>query len=736
MKHPLVVLAAAVLSGILIGVRETPPVPVAACLFVTAMAVIKAYRKCRDLKTETLLFCALFIILGFVLGFTRASYVSKKYSETGAAAFFRKYEATNPGEFDYALYLKSLSVSDEESRKRLREKEPDPEKPAEVFLQRLNRSAGAVLSRYLSEHDAGIMRAMLLGDKAQMDEDVKELYQASGISHLLAVSGLHVSLIGISLYRFLRKKLKTGLLFSAGAASAVTFIYSFFTGASGSSLRAAIMLVLSLAAICCGRTYDLLSSLSLAAAALLLWRPYLVLQSGFQLSFGAVTGIWAGSYLTGGGVFGSEQNEGNFSWLKSSLLSAFSVSMATLPVIAGNYFCVPVYSVFLNVAVVPLMTIVMVSAILVLFTGILIPAGRIAGVTAAFFSAPGHYILLLYEKLCEFSSDLPYSEVLLGQGEPWQAVVYYMLLSGIFYTLRTVRLSGWKKSAGAAAGIILMLLLPFTVKHCEPGEFYVCAVDVGQGDCFHIHFSEGDILIDGGCSGYEGIGPNTIEPYLLSKGINELSLVIISHADSDHINGIEYLISEDSKVSVRKLMLPAMGRKDEKYLVFRESGIPVVYAEKGKEVRTGDGLSLRCLQSASESFAEEDTNRQSSVFLLDYMDFRMLFTGDITKEDELLLCGLYGNKDEFSGIDILKAAHHGSKTATSEYFTEMISPAYAVLSYGAGNRFGHPHEETLETLSGCGVKLLETAKMGAVTIKVDDAGYTIEGFIGKGGKNH
>ena len=735
MKHPLVVLAAAVLSGILIGVRETPPEPVAACLFATALAVIKAYGKCRDLKKQTLLFCALFIILGFVLGFTRASYVSKKYSETGTAAFFRKYEATNPGEFDYALYLKSLSITDEESRKRLKEKEPDPEKPAEVLLKRLNRSAGAVLDRYLPEHDAGIMRAMLLGDRTQMDEDVKDLYQASGISHLLAVSGLHVSMIGASLWRFLRKKLKAGLLFSAGAASAVTFIYSVFTGASGSSLRAAIMLSLSLAAICCGRTYDLLSSLSLAAAALLLWRPYLILQSGFQLSFGAVIGIWAGSCLAGGGVFKGEKEEGAFSKLKKSFLSSFSVSLVTLPVIAAGYFYVPVYSVFLNLAVVPLMTFVMVSAILVLFTGTLLPAGNITGITAAIVSAPGHYILLLYEKLCRFSSGLPHSEILLGKGRPLQAVIYYVLLSGSFYYLRTVKLSGRKKTAGAAAGIVFMLLLPFTVRHYEPGTFYVCAVDVGQGDCFHIHFKEGNILIDGGCSGYDRIGPDTIEPYLLSKGINKLSLVIISHADSDHVNGIEYLISGESKVSVRKLMLPAMGRSDEKYLSLRENGVPVVYAERGKEVRAGN-MSLRCLQSATESFAENDTNRQSSVFLLDFKGFRMLFTGDITKEDELLLCGLYGDKEEFTGIDILKAAHHGSRTATSESFIKTLRPEYAVLSYGSGNRFGHPHEETLNTLSGCGVKMLETAKMGAVTIKVDEAGYTVEGFIGKGGKEH
>ncbi|MCQ2401257.1 MAG: DNA internalization-related competence protein ComEC/Rec2 [Lachnospiraceae bacterium] len=734
MKHPLVVFVAAVLSGILIGVNETPPPWRAACLFMTVIAVLKAYRKCRDLRKKTLLFCALFVFAGFICGFLRAFHVSEEFSEGEKTAFFRKYEATNPGEFDYALYLKSLGISDEAARKRLKEKEPDPGSWLEVSLDRLNRKAGSVLDGNLSEHDAGIMRAMLLGDKSEMDTAVKELYQSSGIAHLLAVSGLHVSLIGMSLYSILRKKVKVPVLASVITASVATFAYSLFTGGSGSSLRAAIMLIISLLAILSGRTYDLVSSLSIAAVILLLWRPYMILQNGFQLSFGAIVGIFAGSSLTSEGVFrSSAKDEGIFNKALKMILPAFSVTMFTLPTIAADYFYIPMYSVLLNVIVIPLMTVVMVSGILTLFSGMILPAGRIRGLVSLAFSAPGHYVLKLYEILCDFTARLPYSGVLLGKAGPWQVIIYYILLCFVITVLRRACLTGSKRILAGVCGIILLLILPSAVKYHETDGFYVCAVDVGQGDCFHIHYGKTDVLIDGGCSGYDKIGPNTIEPYLLSKGISRISLVIVSHADSDHINGIEYLISEDSKVEVERIMLPAMAKKDDKYKTFLESEIPVQYSKKGEELRSDNGILLKCLYSAEEGPALNDTNRQSSVYLLGFKGFRMLFTGDITKEDEMIVCSLYEEGADLKGIDVLKAAHHGSKTATSETFVDRVRPEYALLSYGEGNRFGHPHEETLVTLSEHGVKVLETAKMGAVTIKVNEDGYSISGFREKGG---
>lgn len=734
MKHPLIVFVAAVLSGILIGVRETPPSWRAACLIVTVLAVYKAYRKCRDLKRDTLLFCALFLAAGFSAGLIRASNVSALYVQEDKAEFFRKYRASNPGEFDYALYLKSLGISNEIERKRLKDRDPDPDSKPGVFLYQLNNKAGNVLERYISGHDAGILRAMLLGDKSQMDGEVKDLYQASGISHLLAVSGLHVSMIGMSIFRFLRKKLRSGLGVSVAVSAGTTFVYAVFTGGSGSSLRAAAMLILNLAALYFGRTYDLLTAVSFAAAVLLMWRPYLILQSGFQLSFGAIIGIYAGSKLKEEGILKiSSDSSGVIGRLAGTLLSAFMVTMVTLPVAAGNFFSVPLYSVLLNVIVVPLMTIVMVSGILVLFAGILIPAGKTAAFVSSVFMAPGHYILGLYEILCGVSEKLSHSSLLFGKAEPWQSVIYYVLLNAVAAVLTKLNYTGMKRSAAAVTGVALMLMIPITVKHFENVDCYVCAVDVGQGDCFHIHCGNTDILIDGGCSGYEKSGQNIIEPYLLSKGIDELSAVIISHADSDHTNGILYLISDESKINVKKILLPAMGRKDEKYAVFRESGIPVLYSEKGKMIRGGGGMNLKCIYSAVNGPAVTDTNRQSSVYRLDIKGFRMLFTGDITKEDELLIYGMYRDGTELSGIDVLKAAHHGSKTATSDIFIKALKPGYAILSYGEGNRFGHPHAETLETLSENGVKCLETAKSGALTIVINSGGYEICSFIKEGG---
>ena len=710
------------LAGVLCGIPIVPAYTKAAILILAVVSVLWAVNKSRDLGKGTLLFLCTCAVIFFLAGFFRGKSSGRRYEDAERKPFYEKYEATNPGEFDYALYLKGMGVTCEEERESMGEP-PAALKAARTYLE-------GVLDRCLPEHDAGIYKAMLLGDKTQMDGQVKDLYQTSGIAHLLAVSGLHVSLIGMGLYRLLRKKIRLSEELSLAAASLCTFLYVCLTGASASAVRAGIMLFVNLSARKAGRSYDLLTALSLSFLVLLWKEPYTVFLSGFQLSFGAMAGIFLGNEVTRSlyrcGTL--EKRSG----LLSSFLSSLWVTIVTLPVTVSNYYFFPPYSVLLNLAVIPLMTVVMVSGLCVLALGI---PGLWSLSSAA--AAPGHYVLKFYEWICGKVSSLPFSKIVTGKPGPAGILFYYVILAVCFVFLTTelsVRKDKDRESrrrqrkrngcrialTAASLGAVVFL------RYREPDHAYVEVLDVGQGDCFHIHEEGTDILIDGGSSGYDKVGENVIEPYLLSRGIRKLDAVIVSHADSDHINGIEYLLQE-GKADVGILLLPAMGETDEKYDRLKTGKCREIrYLKAGDRFRAGSA-SLTCLYSGESKEARSDTNRQSSVVLYERGDFSMLFTGDMTKEDELLLmASAYGGMAE--NVDVLKVAHHGSKTASGEAFLNKATPTYAVLSYRKNNRFGHPHEETLKALSGAGVRMLKTPETGAMKICVKEDGYVIESF--------
>ena len=729
MKRPLVLTALWLLAGVLCGITIVPAPARAAVLILAIVSIPWMITESRDLGKGTLLFLCTFAVMIFAVGFFRGRHSSRIYESAELSGFYEKYEATNPGEFDYALYLKGMGVKSEEEREKTGE-------PPVAVLGRARAYFGAVLDENLSAHDAGIYRAMLLGDKAQMDDGVKDLYQTSGISHLLAVSGLHISLIGMGLYGLLKKRLRLSENVSMAVAAVSTFLYVCLTGASASAVRAGIMLIINLLSRKMRRSYDLLTALSTAFILLLLKEPYVVFLSGTRLSFGAMAGIFFGNEVTLSlyvpGILKKR------SALLSALISDLCVTLFSLPVTVSNYYFFPPYSVILNLMVIPLMTAVMVSGLLVLLFGLF--GLRVLLVPAAM---PGHAVLSLYEWFCRKAEALPYSRIVTGKPETAGILMYYAVFLICFLILTgelSVRKDPKEESRKLCRKrdlkrILLSLLVPVSILFLRSRgteESYVEMLDVGQGDCFHIHEGEMDILVDGGSSGYDKVGENVIEPYLMSRGIRDLDLVIVSHADTDHTNGIRYLLTE-GKVETGTLLLPRMAEADEKYDDLKAGSYrSLQYLKAGDVIRAGKAT-LTCLYAGEGPAALSDTNRQSDVILLEQGTFSMLFTGDMTKADErLLLSSGYGKR--IRDIDVLKVAHHGSKTASGETFLDRAGPAVALLSYRQGNRYGHPHKETTEALLEAGAQLLKTPETGAVKIIIKEDAYEIELFRETGKK--
>ena len=626
--------------------------------------------------------------------------------------------ARNPGEFDRQLYYRSRKLNYRmfaDAYEEIRDARRGIQGLADAAAERLARlrvQIGKVLDEIADEREAGIYRAVLLGERAGMDPDIRNLYQKSGIAHLLAVSGLHLSLVSLAVYGTLRR-CGTGYGAAGAAGAFVLAAYAVLTGAAPSVLRALLMACCGFAAAWLGRSADLMTSWSLALILILWDSPYLLLQSGTQLSFGALAGIgWlAPAFLPGEGE--------NCKKAVQALLVSISMQLVTLPILLYHFFQYPTYGIWLNFLVVPLMGGVVASGA----AGILLGTFRAAA--GRFALGSGYLILRWFEFCCQIAGCLPGSLWTPGRPAAWQIGVYYGVLAAVVRQRserRTAPAARMRRRAGTAlAGKLLLpaaavlLLIPRPVRGLT-----VTFLDVGQGDGICLQSEAAVVLVDGGSSDQKNLGSQRLVPFLKSQGITEIDLAVVTHADQDHISGLRYLLEEEIEICIKQLVLPACGRQDEAYeemeQQIRMRGGQVIWMEQGQVLTAGD-LQITCLYPGAV-VDSEDRNDQSLVLRVDYQAFHMLLTGDMTAEGEQQLLGQLP-PGALSDIQVLKVSHHGSAYSTSEVWVEAVSPVWSVVSYGEGNRYGHPSARVMCMLQERGRKVFETAADGAVTLTTD-----------------
>lgn len=655
----------------------------------------------------------------------------------------------NPGEFDFRTYYRTKGIACRLYGENLAvaggEAIPYYKGIAEFRIQ-----CAGVLEKICMPEDVAVFKAVLLGDTSDMNPEMRDMYQRNGISHLLAVSGQHLAIIGGGIYLMIRR---AGAGYGkAGMISAVLVIsYGIMTGSSGSAIRAVIMIVCLWMAAVKGRSYDTLSALGAAALILLYRQPYLLYHSGFELSFGAVLAIsglggWMQSFL-----------ELERAWEKTLLIS-LSVQIVLTPIVLYHYFQHPLYGIFLNLLVIPLVSILMYSGILGIVLGSFWIQGGVAAVGA------GHYILRFYELLCEFAEGLPGYSLVLGRPSSGSLVMYFgihaMGTAVVLFCIRGrsafIRAKSparcnehlaenhfrTRVSSISCKPMILMYFLgiyalSFAALVPRPVEgLEVVCLDVGQGDGLLLRTGKRAVLIDGGSSSQKKLGDIVLEPYLKSRGISWIDYAVVSHGDSDHINGLMYLLEESKDIGIGTLVLPVMGKGEEVYenlaALARREGTDVVYMKTGDWVETGE-LTLTCLY-AGEDFGGKDRNSHSLVLCGGYKGFHMLFTGDMGEGQESSLVRLAEQEGTLQDIhlnhvQILKTAHHGSRTSSSEVFLDRLKIRLAVVSYGEGNSYGHPSPETMARFREQGIAVLETGKKGAITFKTDGASLEVHAFL-------
>lgn len=646
--------------------------------------------------------------------------------------------ASNPGQFDQFIFYKAkdIAVRVYANEVKVLDKKTDSIKQTLFHLkEKLKTSYKTILPK----KEAGVLSAMLLGDKAMLEEDIQEKYQENGISHIISISGLHMSFFGLSIYQLLRK-LKCRITISTMVVFVMILLYGILTNNSVSANRAICMLILLLLATIFGKTYDALSALSFSALIALIKAPMQLYQVSFLLSYGAILGI---SILypifKERGFISSKPILKN---ITEGIFLSLSVQIITFPIVLFFFFETSSYSFLINLIVVPLLSILFPMAVL---GGILF---FISTASAHICIGASYYILILYEKLCDGMQKLPYSLYLYGKPSMFQILSFYCIVVVIVYLAHRTKLK-W------IATLFLLCPLLFLI---QKNEFQITMLDVSQGECIVIQNENGNVyMIDGGSTDVKDVGGKRMIPYLKSLGVNNITCAFLTHSDTDHISGIMEILTsmEDGEKGVKRryqgdifiesICLPELVEYNDKYKeiiqLARNKGVQVRYYKRGESLQDGE-LKLYCL-SPELGMDLSDVNSHSLVFWLNYGEFDALFTGDIDAAVELrVLRELNQTKtamqdqkktqelsQQHTQFEVLKVSHHGSKYSSNQEFLTELKPLHSIISCGKHNRYGHPHEEAIVNLEKVGTRIHKTSTEGAITIITDGISMKVKHFI-------
>lgn len=683
--------------------------------------------------------------------------------------------ATNPGNFDQYIYLRNkgyyLCISNGTI-------ESGNHRPYSIegFLYGIKNRCTKIIDNSFDSESAGIVKAMLVADKSTLDKNIKKLYSENGIAHIMAISGVHVAIIGMTLYGFLRK-LRIGRLISGTFSIAIIILYGIMTGMSSSTERAVIMLILSIAAEYFGRKTDAPTSMGFAMIIMVLGNPYVILDAGFQLSFAAITGVTVVApqlrkllrmfkrFIKEADEKKKQKHKKIMSLRKMiiKLIDALVVGIAsfitTTPVIIYYYYQFPPYSILINLIVIPLVSLIVGGSILVVLTGLFFTGAAVV------MTYPVRLILFGYKYLCIFASGLPGASVLVGHISIGMVFVYYLSVVLIFAILRMIRI-GKTEREGPILYLMLATVLFLTVVYevySYDKSLKIVYMDVGQGDGVLLRTSgHGGILIDGGSSSNKRVGEYVMVPVLKYYGVSEVKYAFVSHGDADHVSGLEYLLNEEqSGVHVVNLVLPEYGDQDALQELKSEAtanNVNIIYMKPGDNItynhQHAETINIECLYPDEEAGQGVlDTNNLSMILKTTITwDVReadienlnkssdsdaslsLLFVGDAGIAAEKRLIELYeknslGEISDSIACDILKVGHHGSRNSSGSDFLKRVSAMYGIISCGKDNRYGHPHAETLERLKMADTKYMTTKEHGAIILSIERGDWSLSGYI-------
>lgn len=660
----------------------------------------------------------------------------------GEISYFDR--ARNPGEFDAQAYYQILGTEFRLYKARIRE-EGSRYSLYHETLYRIRCHFEEIFDRVLAPKDASVMKAVLLGNKSGLDAQRKQLFQKSGIAHILAISGLHITLLGMGLYRLLCRiwlpkpvcaVLSIGLMIA----------YGDMAGMSSSAYRAVFMFGMQLVAQLLRRTYDMLTALALAAMFILLEQPLYLYHSGFLLSFGAILGIGCLSEVLQPVM--CEKKRRLRDKAAASLCGSLGIFLVHFPIMLCVYYEFPVYSFLLNLVIIPAMSFLMAAGLLCLGLGCL-PAVPGLGL-ASVMGFVCHALLAAFDRLCAASLKLPFANWAVGRVDTWRIYAFGTVIVYLYAMYHYGKYLSGKKACerrGIHVGLpmpvrfVTVLAAVILISDSPIDGVSMTFLDVGQGDCIWIESAGGEhFLVDGGSTSDSKVGAYTIVPYLKYMGVSELDAVFLTHLDSDHISGVLELLGGGSdktdirnmEIGISRVCISGAAIEDEAYdkltALCDMRGIPVYRLQAGDTI-AACGLRFEVLHPQGD-YDAGSRNAYSLVMRLETSDHvTALLTGDVESDGEYAAAQRLRTTVASTGIDIYKASHHGSKYSNTNELISLLKPGLAIISCGEGNRYGHPHAETVEKLTETGSDIRITKDTGAIMIKIKNGTYEVENFL-------
>ena len=612
----------------------------------------------------------------------------------------------NPGQFNRRIYESGKKIDfylENPTVLEVKEQRSGVREVVEIWkTEMMNRC-----EKIYPDAEASILEAMLFGEKRELSGDIKELYQAAGISHVLVISGLHISLLALAVAGILRRlgfPMPVWVILSVGVLAG----YGILIGQPTTAVRALLMFFVLQGARLLGRSYDLLSALAFAGILMLLDNPDLILDGGCRLSFCAVIGV--GWYVSEKNkIFRSigekekRKNRGkggkgsSAGAILENIRAGWYLWLFTLPVMLDTFYQVSVVGILWNLVAIPLLPVIIASGGLgVVLAGWNIFLGSLAG-------SPAYGMLQLYQEIGNISEKLPVG--MWTPGQPSKPVIagYYLVIFLLVLVEKQLikREKRWKiRKIFPGMELCSMLLLLLLMAHPWQQREKITFLDVGQGDASLLQSGGQTLLLDGGSTSQKNVGTYVILPYIKQQGISCLEAVVLTHTDQDHINGVTEVLEEGKKgwLTVKNLMYPYWmeGTEQGKQLkkLAEEAGASCRKIRAGDRLTIGKAEAVVLYPKEQEKIAEPNVG--SLVLFWKWEGVRAMFTGDLPEEKEREL------------LQNLPAC---------EILLEQVQPSLAVISCAMKNRYGHPSPDTVDRLKKTGCEIRYTMKSGAITIR-------------------
>ncbi|HEY4439847.1 MAG TPA: DNA internalization-related competence protein ComEC/Rec2 [Candidatus Elarobacter sp.] len=599
---------------------------------------------------------------------------------------------------------------------------PDP-RDVRTWGPRLRAALSARLRARIAEPEATVLAGALWGERGTLPHELRDDFQATGTVHVLVTAGLHLGVVAATIAVLLRLFGVPRVPAALGAIPCV-IAYAWLSGAHLPSQRAAVMVSVALLARACGARVTSWNALALAAIVVALIWPPAVATVSFALSFSCVSAI----VLFARPLEKALERLPLPERIREALALTISTQIGVWPLSAATFGLVAPYAVLANAVVVPATGIAMIAGAATLAFAPVPVAGDAAALVAS-------WVVGAIVRVVEAVASLPGARVSVAP-PPMLAIVGYDVAA----IVAAAQLRARPRVAAAILVCASIAVLGATLR-LPDGRLTITMLDVGQGDGIVVRTPAGHtILIDtggrlergagieGGQSPAEIVGERVVLGYLRRAGVRSIDLMVITHPHGDHAGGCAPI--------VRALPVAAIADSGQHYsgLAYRdclaaaaERGVPVRVVRGGMRWVTDDGVELDVLAPLGAPFVGtgDDVNENSIVMRLSYRRpdgtaFHGLFTGDASENSEARLLA--------SGVDLsaqlLKAGHHGSRTATTDAFLAAVQPHVALISDGRHNTFGHPHLETLERLEARHVRIERTDLCGAIRIVVDTGSIT------------